>query len=185
MKGLISGSLIERYAIISVEKESHSVPMDEYITNYLDVSLCDKACRSCPNYGKTWGCPPYKEDRLIRDGTIELTMYVVTVGRGLSDDEVGPLMLELKKELTPALIKRESEVGGQGYGLAGGCGMCEQGCSREFGGACRHPDMVRPSLEAVGFNLVKTSEEIFGRKMEWSESGRAPWSLTLIVGVVY
>ena len=38
MKGLLSGSLIERYAIISVEKESHSVPMDEYITKRMKMA---------------------------------------------------------------------------------------------------------------------------------------------------
>lgn len=51
--------------------------------------------------------------------------------------------------------------------------------------SCRHPDKVRPSLEAFGFDLMKTSENLLGIKMVWGMDGMMPEYLTLVCGVFY
>lgn len=41
---------------------------------------------------------------------------------------------------------------------------------------------MRPSLEACGFDLCRTSEELFGIPLLWSCDGRIPEYLMLVSG---
>ena len=47
---------------------------------------------------------------------------------------------------------------------------------------CRHPERVRPSLEACGFDLCRTTESLMGIPLRWSTDGRLPEYLTLVSG---
>lgn len=44
------------------------------------------------------------------------------------------------------------------------------------------PTLVRPSLEACGFDIVRTTSELFGIELKWGEEGRLPEYLTLVCG---
>ncbi len=42
------------------------------------------------------------------------------------------------------------------------------------------PDLVRPALEAFGFDIGKTVRELFGYELQWDNGGDSPWRLTLV-----
>ena len=50
---------------------------------------------------------------------------------------------------------------------------------------CRHPERVRPSLEACGFDLERTASELFGIEMRWGRNGLLPEYLTLVCGLFH
>ena len=54
-----------------------------------------------------------------------------------------------------------------------------------IGEPCRHPELVRPSLEALGFNLGEVTRELFNIDMLWGRHGRLPQYLTLVGAVCY
>ena len=65
----------------------------------------------------------------------------------------------------------------------GTCIHCPEGsCTRPEGRPCRHPELVRPSLEACGFDVARTASELFGIELKWSSGGRMPEYLTLVCG---
>ena len=47
---------------------------------------------------------------------------------------------------------------------------------------CRHPELVRPSLEACGFDIARTTSELFGIELKWGSDGLMPEYLTLVCG---
>jgi predicted metal-binding protein len=83
------------------------------------------------------------------------------------------------------LFEAEKVLDGFACGFVGKCIYCSKTCARIEGKPCRHPDKVRPSLEAFGFDLMKTSEELLGIKMKWGHDGMMPEYLTLVCGVFY
>lgn len=54
--------------------------------------------------------------------------------------------------------------------------------TRPTGEPCRHPDKVRPSLEACGFDIGRTTTELFGMDLKWGTDGRIPEYLLLVCG---
>ena len=39
-----------------------SIGLDEYISRFRDVKGFFEFCKQCPNYGNSWGCPPFDFD---------------------------------------------------------------------------------------------------------------------------
>ena len=68
--------------------------------------------------------------------------------------------------------------------FAGTCHLClDEDCTRKAGLPCRYPDKIRPSLEAVGFDMGKTSAELLNIEMKWTEGSRLPEYYTLVSGL--
>ena len=44
---------------------------------------------------------------------------------------------------------------------------------------------VRPSLEAIGFDISKTAKDLLGLEIKWSQDGFIPEYLTLVCGIFY
>lgn len=75
---------------------------------------------------------------------------------------------------------------GKAFAYAGSCLYCPEGtCSRLDNQPCRHPELVRHSLESYGFDLRKTASELFGFPLLWSNDGYLPEYLTLICGLFH
>lgn len=63
--------------------------------------------------------------------------------------------------------------------------IIEGSCTRPEGLPCRHPDRVRPSLEACGFDIGRTTSELFGIELKWGAEGKLPEYLTLVCGLFH
>ncbi len=110
-------------------------------------------CRACPMYGKRPSCPPYAPDwREAKEwvGSFKKAL-IVKFSINMESFE------EEKRKALLWLLKREAELFREGklYAMAlfpGNCNLCDD-CPFERGQACRMPDKVRPSVDAVGIEL--------------------------------
>lgn len=124
-------------------------------------------CKVCPNYGRKWGCPPFEYDvveKILKYNYIELfaTRVVFTVAALLPDEKE----LIARTECTcieSKLLALERTTKGVASANIGGCERCtECGCTRPNGAPCRHPELLRPSLEAYGFDVPDLLYSAFG-----------------------
>ena len=93
------------------------------------------------------------------------------------------ILAQVREELDVRLLALEKQHPGSRAFFAGTCHACPQGtCTRKKGRPCICPDRMRPSLEALGFDLGKTASELLGIKMQWSREGELPEYFTLVSG---
>ena len=103
--------------------------------------------------------------------------------QGLPSSEAGRLILPERRRLEQQLLGMERQYGGLSFAYVGTCLHCPEGtCTRPDGKPCRHPELVRPSLEACGFDIGKTTAELFGIDLKWGTDGKLPEYLTLVCG---
>ncbi len=159
----------------------------EYIARFRDVERFVACCRECPNFGRSWICPPLDdtiEEYLQSNKKVLLIATKISPAKqGLPLSESRRLILPERIRLERTLLAMEREYGGRAFTYAGSCLHCPEGsCTRPQGLPCRHPELARPSLEAAGFNLGATASELFGIEMKWSNDGLIPEYLTLVSG---
>lgn len=163
------------------------LPVADYIARYRDADRFIGCCRECSNFGHSWGCPPFEYDvgqLLSRYRTALLVATKITPaeeGRPLSD--AGALIRPERVRLERRLLDMEERFGGRAFAYVGSCLYCPEGsCTRPDGKPCRHPELVRPSLEAYGFDIGRTASELLGIELKWGAEGRLPAYLTLVCG---
>lgn len=167
-----------------------SISTDEYIRRFRDTDRCMGYCRECPNYNRIWACPPFGhnlESQLRGCHNLLLVATKITPLRpGLPLAEYRRLILPERKRLEGRLLEMERLYGGRGFANVGSCLYCPEGsCTRPQGLPCRHPELVRPSLEAYGFDISRTASELFGIELLWGENGVLPDYLTLVCGLFH
>lgn len=92
-------------------------------------------------------------------------------------------MNEARRELDARLLALEEAWPDSRAFFAGTCFDCPEGtCTRLSDLPCVRPGKIRPSLEALGFDLGRTASELLGIELRWSVDGRLPEYFTLISG---
>ena len=151
-----------------------TLPAAEYVDRFYHPDKFLPYCKECPGYENRWCCPPLDGSPDFNAySTVEL--YLLQV-EARSDAWRSAERLELERRL----LAREKETGGFAALLTGMCPHCtpsaadayDISCARREGKPCRHPELTRPSLEALGFDLCATVRELFGIEMEWGQSAR-------------
>ena len=94
-------------------------------------------------------------------------------------------MQEARLPLEATLRELESTLNGRACGLSGRCPYCTEPCARVDGLPCRHPELARPSLEALGYDVGALSEVFMNTPIKWAKEGRHPEYYTLLGGVFY
>lgn len=172
----------------TAEDFTRELPAEEYLNRFRDKERIEGYCRQCPNYGRSWGCPPFDHDIAARHMRPYSTVLLTATRIVLSDPEtpfteVGRLILPERRRLEQKLLDMERRRGGRAFAYIGTCLYCPPGeCTRPKGLPCRHPDKVRPSLEACGFDIAQTTRELFGMELKWSDNGKVPEYLLLVCG---
>ncbi len=169
------------------EDRTATLPVAEYAARFRDAQRFAGYCRACPNYGRSWGCPPLGFDvgaTLAQYRTALLVATKITpADRGLPLSEAKRLILPERRRLEARLLGLERTCGGRSFAYVGSCLHCPEGsCTRPDSLPCRHPELVRPSLEACGFDIGRTTSELFGIELRWGSEGRMPEYLTLVCG---
>ena len=87
---------------------------------------------------------------------------------------------EWEKELHRLINKVEAHAFKEGFYLAAGliggsCGLCQECVDPRSGNPCRHPFEARPSMEAMGVDVVRTCENV-GLPMHLSSDMRVRWT---------
>lgn len=164
-----------------------TLPAADYIARFRDAERIGGYCRSCPNYGQSWGCPPFAFDvGEYLSGyawALIVATKIVPAKAGIPLSEAKRLILPERQRLEGRLLGMERQYGGRSFAYVGTCLYCPEGsCTRPEGRPCRHPELVRPSLEACGFDIGKTTSELFGTGLKWGTDGKLPEYLTLVCG---
>lgn len=163
---------------------------EEYISRFRDPQKFIECCRKCPNYGNSWGCPPFEKDFDALISGYEKVMLTATKiipsKAGLPLDMSRSLIRPERIRLEKNLRELEKKTGGRAFAYVGSCLYCEEeNCSRKEGLPCRHPELVRPSIEAYGFDIGKTLTDLFNIELKWGEKGMMPEYLTLVCGLFF
>ena len=91
------------------------------------------------------------------------------------------MLARVRAAVDPQLLAIERKHPGSRAFFAGTCFACPEGtCTRHKGIPCRHPDRVRPSLEAFGFDIGAISSELLHNELKWSRDGQFPEYFTLV-----
>lgn len=171
----------------TAEDFTAELPAADYIARFRDADRIGGYCRSCPNYGRSWGCPPFgfdMEKYLSGYATALITATKITPEEsGIPISQADRLIRPERQRLEAKLLGMDRRFKGRSFAYVGTCLYCPGGsCTRPGGKPCRHPELVRPSLEACGFDIGKTTAELFGIELQWSADGCLPAYLTLVCG---
>lgn len=162
------------------------LPAADYIARFRDAGTFMEACRVCPGFGRTWVCPPFGFDvgeRLAEYAEVRIVACTFDL-REDGGEASGELFRRLREPLNEDILNMERELGGMACTFGGACSLCPV-CARTVGRPCRYPGKARPSLEACGFDVCRTLDELFGIKLEWAGSGRRPSRMTLAGAVFF
>ena len=167
-----------------------SLAAADYIERFRDAEQFAGYCRECGNYGRSWGCPPFGFDVAEHLGGYSQILLVATKIRpataGLPMNMSRTLIRPERIRLDKRLRELERLYGGLSCSYVGSCLYCPEGtCTRTEGLPCRHSDLVRPSLEAYGFDIGRTLSELFGIELLWGKGGCMPEYLTLVCGLFH
>lgn len=174
----------------SIEISTTSIALDTYIASFRDAERFEACCRACPQYGRSWACPPFDFDVLQRlsqySSLFLVAAKIVPHDSNLTFEEFNTLIRPERIKLESRLLALERQLGGLAASYVGTCLHCPQGsCTRPKGAPCRHPELVRPSLEAYGFDIGRTTSELFNIRLQWSKNNTMPPYVVLVSGLFH
>lgn len=174
---------------IDFEKNNKKFNLKAKICNNADIlkfsnidyfkDLCKK---SCPNYNTNWSCPPNSPrfDDFIKDYKYSLVVQMIG---DIKDDE----FMEVYKTNRFILEDILSNIQMNFECLktaAGKCSICDR-CAFLDNEICKNPEYMRYSMESMGVNLAKMSEELFNHKIDWNSGDSSARVCTSIGSIVY
>lgn len=163
---------LKRGASKAVPLEAISIVVDPRVRMKCQIPVCK-------NYGKSLMCPPSVmspkdfleilsrySDSIVVQWTYEPdTELLETIKKGSmsgldANEAYTKAMKEALREITLQLNALEGDAMKMGYRFAtafsgGPCSLCDECVG--IGGHCRHPFIARPSMEAVGIDVIATS----------------------------
>lgn len=175
-------------------KLTADVDVDEYYENYVDFEKFSQLCiEEQESLGYNWSYPPFDFDvdelwnsfKKLKLIAFKIEFSSEEQASTLSDKEMDYVLKRFERykvKLMNDLYVLEDE-NSQALFL-GKCNLCMR-CTREFGMPCKMPFKMRYPLEALGADVDKTVEDIFGLKIEYAENGKLPPYLVFVGGVLY
>ncbi|MBR5284771.1 MAG: DUF2284 domain-containing protein [Clostridia bacterium] len=161
--------------------------VEDYLSGYVDVPKFEALCRSCPNYGRKWSCPPFGTDPMEiwkKYNTLRLIAHILVPKDGTTGMELLAAHEEEKNKLRLWLTAYE-EAHPKSLALwAGTCDLCGR-CAKIDGEPCRFPEQMRHSIEALGGDVGKTAADYFDHPIQWITENQTPAYMTLMGGLLY
>lgn len=164
-----------------------------YIEKYCNTGQFIEHCKECNNYGNMWACPPFDYDTLAK---IRNYKYVDIIGSQIFIDEAtryaptdttehnvlsNKIMEQARSSIDRQLLELENRYSGSLCFFAGSCLLCpKEKCTRPTNSPCAHPTKMRPSLEAYGFDISKTTLELLAIELKWSKGLVLPPYFTFV-----
>jgi predicted metal-binding protein len=168
----------------------NEIDIKDMVENYWDGERFLELCKNCGNYGKLWSCPPYdfhvqnyiKQYRYAYIIGTKMVFDTETINENNTEEKIGAFtkstLESMRNTLGEKLLKLEKDTG-QGKSLyAGSCILC-QSCTREDNGKCSNVEMMRYSLESLGFDVAKIAEKLLNIELKWA-SDSLPEYFTLV-----
>lgn len=170
-------------------------PVSDFVKSCVDIPRFLGSCRECPNYNKRWSCPPYSfsveavwkqyKDILLYERKIPISKELQK--NEYSQEEINEtcraLLAPAKRQMTDDLLTLEAQNPGSRALFAGTCEFCDD-CNKESGEPCRHPDLMRYSIEALGGNVALAAQIYFDDDILWAKDGHLPEYYILLGGLL-
>jgi len=166
-----------KYEVFTTE-----VPMNEFIENCTDIEYFEKCCSVCPNYGKTWSCPPYnfnpldfwREYKTFLIYAIKVTTPAELLESKYSVDDLakigGEIIKEAHKRIDAEMNLMKEDFPDSKILGGGSCRICgENKCARRFGSPCRFPNKMKYSIESLGGNVETVLKKYFDQQICWGK----------------
>jgi len=188
---------MEHTIVTTIEDRQVDVGMEQLMA-YHDYELTQRLCAQCPNYGKTWACPPFDfdvDELLSPFKRARVFATIVTLDddarhRCTTADEASALMLAALRQaydhIAPTLLEMERNTPGSLALLSiSSCPHCDT-CPRSTSACdhCLHPELMRHSLESVGFLLSDISRDLLNHPLTWSTGTLPPSTTTLLTALL-
>ena len=169
--------------------------IEELKNNFWNIEKFEGFCKQCKNYGKLWSCPPY--DFSIEE-YVDRYKYIYIVGVKIVFDEdtlssintkekissyTNETLHFMKNKIMNEMLKLEKLYPNSTSLSAGGCNLCEN-CSKLKNVQCIHPDLMRYSLESLGFDVGGVSSKLLNFELKWATETRLPDYFSLIAGIM-
>lgn len=171
----------------TIEEYTAEIPVQEFVTRCVDVTRFRKLCQQCGNYDKRWSCPSFTFDPMeIWNGYSSVRLYMRLL-RGTQENQ--PMeaaltaLMEEKRKYFNLLMTWEKENPDSQLLSAGTCDLCDT-CAKEQGESCRHPELLRYSIEALGGDVEKCAKHYFNTPILWGKDGVAPAYYVLVGGLL-
>jgi len=171
----------------TIEKSEKTIKVEEYIKDYVNVEEFLGYCKQCKNYDTVWSCPSYDfnpEDYWRQYDELLVVARKIIFGGDVDIPKSYEIMLEVKEQMSQELYELEKDFPGSVSLSAGSCSMCKDGCTRPSGQPCKHPNLMRYSIESIGGNVGKTVSKLMGYELEWIEEGKVPSYYVLVGGLL-
>jgi len=177
-----------------VEYHKNAMPLTDFQQRYQHREKFLAFCRECPRYDAAWSCPPLPfdpQEYLQRFAWINVICAKITISPEViatadTPDKIKAMgweiLLDVKLDLEEKLRRLEKDIPASVSLSSGGCNLCPS-CSRKDGDPCRHPDKMRYSLDAFGFDLSAITKDMFAIDILWCKD-RLPAYFTLIHGLL-
>lgn len=177
-----------------IKKLTADVDVDEYYEKYVDFEKFSKLCiEEQEMLGYNWSYPPFDfdvEEFWKSYDKLKLIAFKIEFSDEELETEFSDAQLEMvlkrferfKTRLMNDIYVLENE---NSLGLfLGKCSLCMK-CTREFGMPCKMPVKMRYPLEALGADVDRTVEDIFGYKIVYAHDGKLPEYLIFVGGLLY
>ena len=177
-----------------IKKLTADVDVDEYYEKYVNFEKFSKLCEEEQELlGYNWSYPPFDfdpEDIWNSYGKLKIIAFKIEFSQEELDhtfeerelDFVLKRFERLKVKLMNEIYVLEDE---NSLGLfLGKCNLCMR-CTREVGMPCKMPFKMRYPIEALGGDVDKTVEDIFGFKIQYAKDGKLPEYLFFVGGLLY
>ena len=172
----------------TVEKFEKEINVKEYVEDYVNVEEFLEYCKACPNYEKVWSCPSYDFspiDYWNRYSRIYIVARKIIFDDDTNVEDSSKIMAGVKKEMSKELYELEKQYEGSVSLSAGSCSLCsDKGCTRVLNKPCRHPELMRYSIESIGGNVGLTVSKLMGIELEWITKGKLPSYFVLVGGLL-
>ena len=167
---------------------SRPLPVERFLSAYVDVPKFLACCRQCPNFGRRGTCPPYDfapEDYWQRWHTVSLSARQISFAPGdrLGNAREGLEVLHREKDrFLQDLLRQEAQLPGSMALSPGACERCDP-CPMAQGAPCCHPETFRYSMESLGGNVAAAARDQFGLELLWAKGEDLPPYYLLIGGL--
>lgn len=158
---------------------------------YEDKCYFNSLCESgCVNYNRKWSCPPYSPVYSLYARNFE---YCILTLFSCDLSQFNYVKTEyMKVKTSNSILKSQSDKLSRyledrllGIMLSNGsCRLCKP-CTKKISlDTCRNPLKLRYSLESLGLNVEKISEEYFNHRLLWYKPRLSLDYSTVVSGVL-
>ena len=176
----------------TIKEKSVCINTDLYIERYHNPQKFIQFCKECKMYNSCWSCPPFDFETkayLLKYTSIWFIgtqIFPSQFERSFATKEElilyeQDLLAKVRGQLDPLLLTLENKYPESRACFAGTCHFCTPSkCKRNKNLPCIYPQKIRPSLEALGFDIEHTTSDLLGIELLWSKNNILPEYYTLV-----